>query len=287
MFEPTITIGSFTLRTYTLLITLAIVSGIAWCMYRTPAGQRRVVFDVCLGGLIGGLLVARLVHVALNWRYFTYNIPEITDFTAGGLDWRGAVVGSIFGMGLVSRWRLTSSPVFLQLEETDTIYRVPATGETTGIRRAVSGNETPGLPFVLDALTPALPLIALAAWWGCRTALCAYGAEVRSMADYPAWLTWEAMDAFGIVAPRFQTQAIGMMAAFFLLIVALVVMRLPRLAGRGFWLVLGLLAIVMFFLGFLRGDYAPHIYGLRLDMLLDVILGIWAGVMLLRAKQIN
>lgn len=259
MFEPYTSVGSFSIRTYTLVIGLAVLISIAWLIYHTPAHKRGTLFDVCLGGLIGGLLLARLAHVALNWRYFTYNIPEILNWTAGGLDWRGAVVGSVFGIGLVMRLR---NP-----------YPEAAT-------------KNAAFAQMLDGLTPTLPVFALAGWWGCGSALCAYGAEVHRMADYPPFVTWEAMDAFGIVAPRFQTQAMGMAAALILLGVALIFMRIPRLAGRRFWLILLLLALTMFAFGFLRGDYALHVYGVRLDMVLDVIIALWAGVMVFRAKNL-
>ncbi|MCU0511512.1 MAG: prolipoprotein diacylglyceryl transferase [Anaerolineae bacterium] len=240
--------GDRTVATYTVLLLLAITGSLALLLWRTPAGQRAAVADACLGGLAGGLLLARLVHVALHWRYFTYNIPEIGNLLAGGLDWRGAVVGAVFGAGLVGRWR--------------------------GL----------ALPALLDRLAPALPVIALAAWWGCGAAACAGGAEIARMSAYPPLFTWEAADSTGMVAPRFATQPLGMAGAALLLPLALWLRR-PRYAGQRFAVLLALLALLMLALSLLRGDAMPRVFGLRGDTVLDAVLLLWALLLAARAAR--
>ena len=128
-------------------------------------------------------------------------------------------------------------------------------------------------------------LLMLAAWWGCRTALCAWGAEVNSMADYPPFMTWEAMDGFGLLAPRFQTQTLGMALAVVISVMALLLLRFTWLRGRRFWLILLLVGGADAGLALLRGDYALTVAGLRADIWLDAWLVISALVIVLRRQS--
>lgn len=246
MFEPSLHIGSITLSSYSTLIGIGIVLSMLYVLKPVPANKRLKTLDVLIAGLIGAIVVARIVHVILNWNYFAYNTEEIIQIAQGGLDWHGAVFGAIAGMMLMSRWRSIS------------------------------------LKSVLDRLTLAVPLLALMSWWGCWTASCAYGAEIYSLADYPSWMVWEGRDVFGIYAPRFHTQLLGMGLSIFLLLVAVVLIWRKLLMGRRLYLLLCLLGLSMFLLGFLRGDYALSLNGLRLDQYLDVYVMSMAGISMIR-----
>lgn len=239
MLSSQITIGIFTLSTYTFLIALAIGILGGWVVRRANVGERKATFDVCLAGLLGGLLLARLEHVALNGQYFRVYPNEIVDFRAGGLDWHGAVIGALFGMALMAQ------------------------------RQKIALNP------ILDHAAIGLPLIMLAAWWGCEIALCAYGAEVATMAAYPPGFTWEAMDRYGYFAPRFYTQQLGKMAAILIFGVALFLLWRKLLSGKRFWLLLILSSLSMLGIGLLRGDYAPLIYQMRADTWLDLALALF------------
>jgi phosphatidylglycerol---prolipoprotein diacylglyceryl transferase len=232
-----LTLGPLSVRLYTLVLALAVLIsasvGVRHVRQQGPVGP---VVDVYLGGLIGGMVIGRLVHVLLNWNYFAYNLNETFQLAAGGLDWHGAVIGGLIGLMIVARWR--------QVE----------------------------LSLLHDSLTIALPLLALAGWFGCWSAACGYGAEVTNMADYPALLVWEAPDVFGIYAPRFNTQVLGILVVAVILGIAMVLIWRDWLRHVRFWLVLVLLSAVMFGLGFLRGDYALFAGGLRLDQWLDLFM---------------
>ena len=74
-------------------------------MHRTPAEKRLQAFDVLIGGLVGGIIIARAEHVLLNLAHFSFHRHEILQIQAGGLDWHGALVGAALGMALVLFWR--------------------------------------------------------------------------------------------------------------------------------------------------------------------------------------
>lgn len=234
--SPFTSIGPYTFQTYALLTGAGIVLSIvaAGLIYRRTSSQAGAAVDACLAGLAGGLIGARLLHVALNWIYFQEHTSEIARFDAGGLNWHGAVIGGLVGALLYVR-----------------------------VRR-LAGRA------LLDGLTFALPLLTFFAWWGCGAARCAFGAEVANLADYPDLLVWEAPDIAAIRAPRFAVQTLGMMLGAGLFIIAGLVHWRGWLIGRRFWVVLALLAAGMFALGFLRGDYAPVLAGLRGDQWLDL-----------------
>lgn len=226
-------IGPLEIQTFTLALALAFAAALGWAVWRVPASRGAVV-DVCLGALVGGVLSARLFHILLNWTYFAYNMNEILRLRSGGLDWHGALLGGLCGLLLVARWRKVA--------------------------------VTP----LLDALALALPLLALAGWWGCRAANCAFGAEVDTLANYPALLVAELPDVYGIPAPRYNTQLIGLVLALTVLLITGALIWRGWLAGRRFWLALALLSLGMFGIGFFRADYAVMVAGLRADQWLDL-----------------
>jgi phosphatidylglycerol:prolipoprotein diacylglycerol transferase len=192
--------------------------------------------DVCLGAFAGGIVSARLFHVLLQWRYFADNLGEAFRLNAGGLDWHGAVLGGLIGLWLATRWRKLS------------------------------------LRATLDALTPALPLLALAGWIGCYAAACGYGAEVETLAHYSPLMVSEIPDIYGIAAPRYNTQLFGVALALVILVIVALLFWRQWLYYRRFWFNLMLLSGGMFVIGFYRGDSTPYIVGLRADQWLDVFL---------------
>jgi len=249
MFEPTLHIGSITLSTYTTLIALALFIGGGFTFYRTPPDQRLKVFDVLLGGLIMGIVLARVEHVLLNWNHFAFHRGEILQINAGGLDWHGAFIGAGIGIFVVSRWRNVE------------------------------------LVRVVDSLTLLLPLLSLAIWWGCWSASCRYGAEVATLADYPAWMVWEGRDIFGIYAPRFHTQFLGFVINLVILGLTLVLFSQKKLVFRRFWLLSAGVACIMFGISWLQGEYSPRIGFVRLTQYLDGILIIFSLYMAIRVPN--
>ena len=246
MLNPTIHILFITLSTYTALLALALFVGGGFALYRAPAENRLQVFDVLIGGLVGGIIIARAEHVLLNLAHFSFHRGEIAQIQAGGLDWHGALVGAALGMVLVSRWhKLALLPI-------------------------------------IDSLTLLPPLLALALWWGCWSASCGYGLEVATLVDYPAWLVWEGRDIFGTDAPRFRTQWLGMVSSGIVLMMALVLFWQKRLVYRRFWLVIMLIAASLFFISFLQGGHHLRVNQLRVSQYLDGIVFFYALYLVLR-----
>ncbi len=236
--DSTITFRFFSVPIYSLALTVGIALSIGIGIRRSTLRVTTVI-DLCLGACVGGVIGARIAHVLLNWPYFEDNLSEAFHPSAGGLDWHGAVIGGLVGLALIAWVR--------QLKLRD----------------------------LLDTLSPALPLLALAGWFGCWAAVCGYGAEVDTLAHYPAFAVAETRDVYGIVAPRYNTQIFGMALAFALLIVSFALIRQGWLKYRRFWLLLALLSAGMFMIGFFRGDYALDITGLRADQALDLIFLLW------------
>jgi prolipoprotein diacylglyceryltransferase len=235
-------IGPWRLHTFTLALGVVIVLSLIIAVRRSQ--PRGLAIDACLGALLGGVIVARLFHVLLHWDYFVDNLPEARNIGAGGLDWHGAVLGGLLGLGIVTSYQLSvtsikrgadananynanaSTPHPLKVNSTLSLISASLRLKffISSLRLCVASllwdggsNILSPPPYVslrftvlLDSLTFALPLIGLGAWYGCLAAGCGYGREVDTLANYPAWAASEYVDVFGIVAPRFNTPYFGM-----------------------------------------------------------------------------
>ena len=223
-------------QTYTITLIAGILFSFAWMLFRSAKEERARVFDVCLSALIGGVVIGRIVHVALNWQFFADRIDLIWQIhKEGGLNWQSTLIGALIAGYLMAKLR-----------------RVDFAG-------------------LLSHAVIVLPWLAMLSWYACATAACAYGTAIERMADYPAFMTWLADDIYRLTMPRFATQPIGMMLSAGLLLIAIIVYWRGWLVKSRFWLMLLLLAILDSGIGFLRGDYALEWYGLRAGQWLDVV----------------
>lgn len=237
------------LQAYTALVGAAVVISMAGVIVAHP-GQRGSVFNALLAGLIGGLIVGRLVHVLLNIAYFRFHVGEAFNISAGGLDWHGVTIGALLAL----RW---------------------------WARRA----DLP-LSSLQRALAVAVPLIGAAAWAGCSVQHCSYGAEVATLADYPPLTVHEAPDIYGFYAPRYNPQLVGSLTgAVITLAVGATVLITPWKKYQ-LWITIALWCAVMFVLGFMRGDYALMLAGLRVDQWLDLLLGAAALLIVMRRADV-
>lgn len=254
--QPFTSLGPLTLRTFTVMLALAILAGTVMAVRALHRQGVRpgAAADISLAGLLGGIIGARALHVILHWAYFQEHTVEITRLRAGGLDWHGAFAGALVGLALMGRLRGA------------------------------------GMRALLGALALVVPAVGFMAWWGCGANLCGYGAEVATMADYPAALVWEAPDVYTLPAPRFRTQALGMGAMFALGALLWIMQRrgwLAKYPERHFWLAGMLAAAVMFALSFLRGDADDLAVwaGLRADQWLDVLVIILCALLLIWPRR--
>lgn len=274
------TIGPWTFPTFNLFLALAVLVSVGvglrrvWKAYPPrPKGEGQgvrvgAVADIYLGTLVGAMVGARLFHVLLNWDYFADATNEITLISLGGLDWHGAVLGGIIGLYLVYRLR-----------------------NFVRARVGLSPTNPYGYADLLDMLTPALPLLGLAGWWGCLAALCGYGAEVDNLSRYPALAAAESADVYGIVVPRYNTQVFGLVLSAIVLVIVMLLLWRGWLRYRRFWLMLALLSAGMFAIGFFRGDHAVLLFGLHADQVLDALFAAEAlaigGWLLRRGRPAN
>lgn len=241
-------IGPVSLPTFTFVIALAVLAGAGAAIYR--AGERRGAWaDAYLLALALGVIGARAGHVLLNWEHFSNSTAEITQVSAGGLDWHGAVIGGLIGVALGARWRRLNS------------------------------NQ------LLSSLMLAVPLITLSGWWGCLAANCGFGREVDTLANYPAWIVSEAPDVYGILAPRYNTQFFGLLLGVVALLIALILLWRGWLLYRRFWLLLAFISTGMFVVGFWRADFTLLLWGLRADQVLDLALLLFSLFMTFTRKS--
>jgi prolipoprotein diacylglyceryltransferase len=243
MYNPFTTLFGRQWYSYTVLLMIGAVVSLVWLIYRAPKDKRTATIDVFLAGLVGGVSIGRLVHVALQWQYFADRIPEIRKiYEQGGLDWHGVFIGALFSMLVMAKWRKID------------------------------------MPHLLDTFTVLIPLLALLAWWGCGTIACAYGLPVEHMTDYPGGITWLQRDIYGIIEPRFATQFLGVGWSIILLLLAILLHRRDWLRGVRLWLMVLLLSIGMFGIGFLRGDFSLMLHNLRDEQWLDIGMILFAGI---------
>jgi prolipoprotein diacylglyceryltransferase len=205
--------------------------------------------NVLLAGMLCAVIAARIGHIVINAPYFVDHVEEALRLNAGGLDWHGAVLGGVLAIHMGARW-----------------YKPRLEIPTRAL---------------LDALALCVGILALASWGGCLAANCAYGKEVASAIGYPPLSIVETSDEFGTLVPRYNTYGLGAALALLLIIMSIIAQWRGWFIYRRFWLVIALLSVGMFGIGFLRGDYAVILIGLRADQWLDVgmlvvsIWGIW------------
>lgn len=244
-------IGRFIVPTFSLYLTLAIVAAGAVCVFRLRERvPLRPLVNCLLAALVLGVAFARVEYVLLNGDVFAGRLVDALTRRPGGLDWHGAFLGALLGLVIAAR-----------------VQRVD-------------------VPVLLDACTPALPMLAFAGWTACRWIGCVYGTEVQTLAFYPAWTVTEGRDIFGIIAPRYDTHRFGQALGWLLLVLTAVMWLWGLLAKRPaarFWTVAVLFCAGMLAIGFFRADYAPTLGGIRADRYLDTVLLMGTVVMLVRS----
>ncbi len=230
-------VGPFVLRSYTILLDAAMLLGLgslAWKGYRTDRRPAAWV-DAGLVALAGGIIGGRLSHVAIHWAYVSEHITDIIRVWQGGLDWHGAVIVGLAGLYLGCRLRRTD-------------WR-----------------------HVTDSLSTVLPAGAALVYAACLSSRCAYGREVPSLAGYPPLVVAELPDLYGLVLPRLSSQFLGIGLSVTLVLVARLLASLIRRPGVRLWIMLALIGLASFGVGFTLGEPEPLIGSLRLGQALDLL----------------
>lgn len=231
-------IGPITIRTYTLLLDAAIIIGLlllAWFGWQRSERPAQWV-DAGLWTLAAGLVSARLGHVAIHWGYFAEHVNEIPQIWLGGLDWHLAVLGGMVALAIYQR------------------------------------NTNISWKALMEAFALIVPIGAVFMYTGCLMVSCGHGTEVITLADYPPLIAAELPDLYGVVAPRLVSQGYGIAWSVIVLALSLIFAGVFRQKGLRFWLVLALLSLGIFLIGFTRGDAVRSVGPLRLDQVLDIIM---------------
>ena len=100
-------LGPFPLRAYALCILLGIFAAIAFTGWRWEArgGERRRVSDIAVWAVPGGLVGARLYHVATDYQLYTDRPLDALRIWDGGLGiWGGVAGGALTAWWVARRW---------------------------------------------------------------------------------------------------------------------------------------------------------------------------------------
>jgi phosphatidylglycerol:prolipoprotein diacylglycerol transferase len=194
---------------FSIIFGFSAVIALAWLGWAPSDFARQVEMPhrLMMAGLftlVGGLLGARLLYVALHWRYFQIHLLESFAFWSGGLSGFGGVVGSIAGCWSYSRF----------------------------LDRSFWG--------LADALARPAAIMSAALWSGCWLTYSAYGSPVawgiiqpdifgREAARWPVALMAAAASAvLGIVLPwleqRMSDRPSGIVAGLSLAWLAIVML---------------------------------------------------------------
>ena len=100
-------IGSFQIRWYALIIAFGFILAAVYCFRRAKKFGVDIdrLTDIVLGGLIGGIIGARLYYVLFKLDYYSANPLDIFKIWEGGLAIYGGLIGAILVGWLVAHWR--------------------------------------------------------------------------------------------------------------------------------------------------------------------------------------
>lgn len=165
--------GGVPVYTFSLVLAVGAVLGLALSVTRSPQGEAEQVFANGVWALIGALLAGRAAYVIAHWAYYRQHPGLAVQFWEGGLAGSGALVGGLLAFGLAARRALAArGEALLSLLFTLTmaallgcwsegVFYGAETGRWWGIPTLDEwGEVSPRLPLQLLATL----LLLLAAW---------------------------------------------------------------------------------------------------------------------------
>ena len=89
-----LTIGSFEIRWYSLLIVIGLIIGYFGIVRETKKFDidKSFIVNVIFWAVIFGIIGSRLYYVAFNWDYYSNNLSEIYQVWKGGLAIHGGII---------------------------------------------------------------------------------------------------------------------------------------------------------------------------------------------------
>ena len=136
-------LGPIALRWYGLLISLAVLLGLALAtrLGRTRGIEPAVIADLLPLLVLGAVIGARSYYVALEWRQYSGNWGDIFAIWRGGIAIHGALIGGSLVTILYCRWR--RQPFWTLL---DVLVPAVALGQAIGRWGNFFNSEAFGLP---------------------------------------------------------------------------------------------------------------------------------------------
>ncbi len=247
-----IRLGRTAVYTYSVLLDLGLLCGLAWVWWR---GRRRFgpeaggwLLDAFLATAVGGLVGGRIGHVAFHWDYYRDRVGEALQVWQGGLSFLGALGGGL--LALAAFWLLS--------------------------RRRRPG----GAAFwaVLDLAASAVALGSAFGWAGCLASGAAYGA----VGEGPFSLLLP--DLYGLRAVRWAVQPMGIVWSLLVFGGLLLGERRSPRPGTLFAAFLTLYLGGWALLEQVRGDETAYLGVWRAGQVV-ASLGALAGVLLLTARR--
>ena len=211
----------------------------AWLAWQQRSGRAESL-DLALLVLGAGVLGARVGHLLVNWEYYAERWPSILDLRDGGLSWHGGLVAGLLAVALAAVWQHNDAVPY-------------------GAR----------LRPKLATLVVPLGIGLLGGWLACLLAGCAYGLPIAPPQRFytPDW-----PDSYGVMDFRLPSQLLGILLALCVLFLAKPLMRRPGL-------LLILLGLGGFLIGWTRGDLPVSWGPLRATQWIDLLL-VLAGLLL-------
>lgn len=112
----TLSIGPLRLTAYGLMIALGIIAAV-WLagrrLERSGAGTRDDMSSIAMWGVVGGVVGARLYHVATDWSRFSDDLGRIPLIWKGGLGIPGGLIGGVVVGFLAAKRRSVPFPELL------------------------------------------------------------------------------------------------------------------------------------------------------------------------------
>ena len=252
--HPTLfTIGKWNIPTYTILLYLGLVLALVVIYFegKRLLGGGEVALDLGLWTLVGGVLGGRLAHVAANWSAYGENPGQVIRFWEGGLSFHGAFIGGVLALFLFSR-----------------LYRRNAEGRFRESHLSV-------MLELGDVLALGLAVGIAFGWAACLMGGCSYGV----IGQGPGYAILP--DTFGVEAPRFVSQAVGLAYAAVLFVAFWFTREHWRLVGESFLMFALLYFAGLFFLEFTLGSESLYLGPWRVTQVLDLAFVLLAAAGLL------
>ncbi len=103
----TISIGNFTIAYYGIIIAIGMLLGVSWVLREAKrTGQSEDEYlDLCIWGLVFGVLGARLYYVAFRWQEYAAEPLQILNIRGGGLAIYGGVIGAVLTIFVMTKVR--------------------------------------------------------------------------------------------------------------------------------------------------------------------------------------